>query len=58
MNEAKQNSFSANMSAWNFVAGWNQPDVCGTAMFPHLLFMPRNLLSGCRNKRDDWPIVP
>ena len=34
MNEPRQNSFSANTSAWRFVAGWNlkYPDVCGTAI--------------------------
>jgi hypothetical protein len=34
MNEPRQNSFSANTSAWRFVAGWNlkYPDVCETAI--------------------------
>jgi hypothetical protein len=34
MKEPRQNSFSANTSAWRFVAGWNLKyvDVCGTAI--------------------------
>ena len=34
MKEPTQNTFSANTSAWRFVAGWNQkfPDVCGMAI--------------------------
>ena len=39
MNEPRQNSFIANMSAWRFVAGWNlkYPDECGTAIVSPVL---------------------
>jgi hypothetical protein len=60
MNEPKQNSFSANKSAWRFVAGWNLkfPDVCATAMFHPFVHAPQSVARVRGYKRDDWPIVP
>jgi hypothetical protein len=58
MNEPRQNSFSANTSAWRFVVGWNlkYPDVCGTAIVSPVEL--RTCVADARYKRDDWPIVP
>jgi hypothetical protein len=59
MNEPRQNSFSANMSAWRFVAGWNPkyPDVRGTAIVSPVC-APQSVMRLLEYKRDDWPIVP
>ena len=59
MNEPRQNSFSANTSAWRFVAGWNlkYSEVRGLAIVSPVL-APQAVLRLLEYKRDDWPIVP